>query len=382
MTRATGRAASPATRRRWRTRSWSASAGVSPRLSNRIWRSCGVELMLNSSPATSLISSLQALAVLGEQLVVELAQLVDVDADARRPPSGPAPARAGSRSRRRAGASPGRRAPPRAAGRQPVDGQRRPGGVAGVVDRRRRRGRAGPRRHVVGRPASAACSARGARPARSGSRPGRAGRRRSPCRVPASARRCRARAATASAPWRRGRASGRPSAERRRRTAASCRCSAGTQATSAVVGVEHDGQPERAPTGPRRPPTQRGHARARAGAARAPRPPRPATRRRRTSASSTSPAADARAGDRRRPAPRPRRSNSERNSRKSNSRFTSLGVGRSPLQAVEVDLEPGRRGSSTITSAFWRTRASCSARMARSFGVCSSRLAKMPSRPP
>ena len=49
---------------------------------------------------------------------------------------------------------------------------------------------------------------------------------------------------------------------------------------------------------------------------------------------------------------------------------------------VEADLDRRRRARSTISSALLRAVASCSARFWRSFGVCSSTWAKIPSRPP
>ena len=80
-----------------------------------------------------------------------------------------------------------------------------------------------------------------------------------------------------------------------------------------------------------------------------------------TSASSTSPPA-ATAAAAVAPSASASRSNSVRNSRKSNSRCTSSTSTVAHAQVVEVDVERRRRARSTITSAFWRTCASCSAR--------------------
>ena len=65
-------------------------------------------------------------------------------------------------------------------------------------------------------------------------------------------------------------------------------------------------------------------------------------------------------------------------------RCTSSSVALPPSDEVaEVDVERRRRARSTITSALLRTLGLVlAARFSRSLGVCSSRLAKMPSRPP
>ena len=70
---------------------------------------------------------------------------------------------------------------------------------------------------------------------------------------------------------------------------------------------------------------------------------------------------------------------SVRNSRKSNSRLTSAGLGSITSRSGNSTGASRRR---IITWWFLRTRSSCSASEARSFGVCSSTWSKTPSSPP
>ncbi len=74
-----------------------------------------------------------------------------------------------------------------------------------------------------------------------------------------------------------------------------------------------------------------------------------------------------------------RRSANVRNSRKSKSRLTSVGLG-SIFSDSGSSIGASRRR--IITAWFLRTRSSCSASEARSFGVSSSRCMKIPSSPP
>ena len=74
------------------------------------------------------------------------------------------------------------------------------------------------------------------------------------------------------------------------------------------------------------------------------------------------------------------RSNSERNSRNSNRRFTSTWSGFTAVASRSTSI--GASWRSSISSKFLRARSSCSMSDAFSLGVWASTLAKMPSRPP
>ena len=76
-----------------------------------------------------------------------------------------------------------------------------------------------------------------------------------------------------------------------------------------------------------------------------------------------------------------RRSAKVLNSRKSNRRLTSSGLG-TIANASKSTESSGASRRSTIRSRFMRARSSCSTRLSRSLGVCLSALAKIPSRPP
>ena len=69
------------------------------------------------------------------------------------------------------------------------------------------------------------------------------------------------------------------------------------------------------------------------------------------------------------------------NSRKSNRRLTSSGLGTIASESKST-ASSGASRRSTIRSRFLRARPSCSARLSRSLGVCLSTLAKIPSSPP
>ena len=117
-------------------RSSSSSAGVRPSLSKRTSRSCGVELTLNSSPASSHDLARRARSHSATSSVVERRELGDGRRRRRRPPCGPARRRAGtsmsSFSAAQALGVERARAAARPAGRRPSAPR------AGDVERRRR----------------------------------------------------------------------------------------------------------------------------------------------------------------------------------------------------------------------------------------------------
>ena len=334
--------------------------GVRPSLSNRTARSCGVELTLNSSPASAQISSVQRRRTRRPARSLRRAQLGLVDPDARRPPCGPAPAPAAPRCRRAARAGPGRRA--RRAGRPDQRG-RRPGPAAGrrstsatavAAEVELALGRA----VAVGQ-APVRRSGRAGRRAGSGSRPGRAGTRRAPCRAAGCARRGRGSSSVRISGLASCAASGRPpsatsAAERARAPADRSSDRPGSHTTSPMAASATSASPSSSPSGPR---------------AAGPRRPRrracPAHRPALASASAAS-AAVARRPPRPR-APRPR-GDVGRQARRRSASAEPL-VERAELEEVEelahlVGVEPprrpGRRGRrrgrrrarSTITSAF------------------------------
>ena len=185
------------------------------------------------------------------------------------------------------------------------------------------------------------------------------------------------RAASGSAPWRCDRARWR--GRRRRRAPPRRRATRRGSRRPPPRRVGDEREPdERAATGFARPGA--GEVEHRSAVIRR-RPPR----RRRRSSSPRRPTRRVPLGDAIRadgPSASASRSENVRNSRKSNSRLTSSGR-RAARQRVEVDASSGASRRSTISVEVLRAPAP-RARPARprSFGVCSSTLAKMPSSPP
>ena len=316
---------------------------------------------------------LQPLAVLGEPLV-ELAQLVDVDARARRAPCGPAPARAGSRSRRRAGASPGASSAASTAGasRFTARAARAARWASSTADPPRSSWPAAASSvgHRVRRVALEQLAERVAVLGRVEEVGGDG-------RVERSARRSMPRSSSersrALALWaRRGRSSLRAD-----RTARSSRCSAGTHATSAASASSTTARPssgERPSAPPTRPPRRAPRAWPAAG------PTPPATRCGATSASSTSPppipgATIGAASTSREPL-------EQRAELEEVEQPLHLGgVLRSPLQAVEVDLDRDVAQQDHHVGVLAHPGLVLGQRGPQ-LGVWSSRWLKMPSRPP
>ena len=202
------------------------------------------------------------------------------------------------------------------------------------------------------------------------SRPGRAGRRRSRVERRGRARRRRAPVERrASAAWRSWAASGRPPAgQRRERVAHRRRRRAARRAARPprpAPPSTHDGQARRAASGPRRRPTPAASASGRSAAASASSTRDRVGRRRRARVDlglehlGARPTRRAEVGVERLGQPVVERAELEEVEQPPH--LVDVELGRTPRSSRST-LERRRRARSTITSAFWRTCASCSAR--------------------